>query len=154
MGLRQDGYAKVWSVKQKGKVCIANISVGKKNPQTGKYENSFMEYVNFGGKAAQKALELGLPEKTDKNNPKYRSIKITSSPDLTTYFDGEKYNRLISMANGNEELLNFIKGNATHLNITFWDFELAEDSNDKKNQAGQKIDNAIDEAADEDDLPF
>lgn len=153
MGLKTNCYAKVWSVQQRGNVCSAKISVSRKNSQTGKYENSFNDFVTFGGEAAKKAIGLGLPERGDRTNPTYRSIKITSSPDLTSYYNKERSDKLLSMANGNDEFTKFIKQHMYQTNVTIWDFELADGSSDNKNQSSQ-LTAPPDEDMGEDDLPF
>lgn len=59
MGLRNDGFAKVWEVKTRAeKYTDAKISVSKKNKQTGAYDTDFSGIVRFIGEAHKKASEF------------------------------------------------------------------------------------------------
>ena len=160
MGLRTECYAKVWSAKENGKVYSAQVSVSYKDKETGKYRNSYNGYVTFGGDAAKKVRELGLPERMDRNDPHYRSIKITSSPDITNNYNADYINKMISLAKGNDELVNFIKRNASPASITIWDFEVADDDGKKvtkssgKTSAKRRDPEPEDDDDADDDLPF
>jgi len=156
LGLRTDCYAKVWAARPVGKTYSVQVSVSYKDKNTGKYKNSMNGYVTFAGDAASKIKELNLPEKIDKENPKYRSIKIVGSPDVSNYFNAEKYKSLLSAAKGNDELVKFIKANASPLTVTIWDFELAEDSykGSGKNASSKKSAKPSDDEDEDEDLPF
>lgn len=129
MGLRDKSYAKIWSARKIGKIYSVRMTISRKDQKTGEYENQFGGFVNFAGDAAEKIRELGLPERSERGNSSYRSIQITRSPDITTYYDAQYINKLLSLAKGNDELEKFIRNNSNTTSITIWDFELAEDSN-------------------------
>lgn len=60
MGLRSSGsYAKVWEVREgKGNYIDAQISISKKNKETGEYTNDFNAWVRMIGGAKDKANSL------------------------------------------------------------------------------------------------
>lgn len=60
MGFRNGAYAKVWSVEEKSPTMAkVNISVSKKNKQTGEYETEFSGFVDFVGTMnSAKAMKL------------------------------------------------------------------------------------------------
>lgn len=59
MGFRVNAYATVWNVVNKGKFSEVEMSVSKKNTETGKYDNEFAsKFVRFIGQAHQKAAAL------------------------------------------------------------------------------------------------
>lgn len=156
MGLRSDCYAKVWAAKANGKTYSVQTSVSYKDKKTGEYKNSFNGYVTFAGDAADKIRELGLPERMDRDKPSYRSIKIVGSPDVSNYFNSERYKKLLSAAKGSELLEGFIKANASPPSVTVWDFELVEDGGSKttgKARTKKQDPEPEDDDAD-DDLPF
>lgn len=79
MGFRNDAYATVWDSKEgKGNYNDIQLSISKKNKQTGKYETEFSGWVRFVGDAK----ELGLL-------PKMTRIQIKSC-DLTNFYSKEK----------------------------------------------------------------
>jgi hypothetical protein len=52
MGFRQDAYAKVWNVENKGNYSVVELSTSKKNRQTDQYETDFSnKFVRFIGSA-------------------------------------------------------------------------------------------------------
>lgn len=157
MGLRENSYAKVWTMKQNGQTYSCRVSVSRKDPESNEYKTLFSGYVNFAGEAAKKASELGLPERMDRENPVYRSIQIKSSPDLSTWYNKAKVDELISLAGDNDKLISFIRAHADEKSVTIWDFELAENSpKDKKNNhtAKKKKTEDFEPIDDDDDYPF
>ena len=111
---------------------------------------------------------MGLPQRSSKDNPVYKTIKITSSPDIGYYFDTAKYQRLLTAAKetGNEELINFVKSNGVQKPITLWDFEYPVDNNSSggtkttkstKKSTSKKSDDEPEQPSatlSDDDLPF
>lgn len=79
MGFRQNAYAKVWSVEDKGKYHSANISISRKDQETGEYRKEFNGFVRLLGKAHTQAQFL---ERGD-------IIKIIGC-DVTNRYDKEK----------------------------------------------------------------
>jgi len=165
MALRDGCYAKIWSAKPNKKIYSCNISVSRKDKETGEYKQEFSGFVNFSGDAAKKVAVLGLPEKSDRDNPISRSIKITRSPDISSYYNKETYKKLIDAANGNEELINFIRSRANEKYITIWDFELADsnggsnggDADQKPAKSAKKPAPPVDDTEvdmDDEELPF
>lgn len=154
MGLKDKSYAKVWSVKPNGKCYSGQISVSKKDKESGEYTTLFSGFVNFAGEAAKKAADLGLPETMDRSNPVSKNIQITSSPDISTWFNKKQYDELIALAKGNEKLISFIKGNVNSKTITIWDFEVCETYSSSKNQNNNKQPKTNKVVEDEEDLPF
>lgn len=89
MGFRQGAFARIWSVNDEGKYSTANISISKKNKETGKYDVEFSDgYTRLVGSAHEDAKGLGLPsrEEFDPQSDKGVSIKI-SSCDVTNHYD-------------------------------------------------------------------
>lgn len=76
MGFRKDAYAKIWKVEKQERYTRVNLSVSKKNRDTGEYETEFSGFVNLVGDAHKKAINL---EENDR-------IKILSC-DVTTRYD-------------------------------------------------------------------
>lgn len=127
MGFRQDAYATIWSVEDKGNYSIVRMSTSKKNKQTDKYETDFnANFVRFIGTAHQMASQLSEKSR----------IKI-SSCEVTNKYDKEK----------NKEYTNFLvygfeiqDGNKTSNNSR---------ASGKSNNGFMNIPDGIDE-----DLPF
>lgn len=89
MGFKQGAFARIWSVNDEGKYSTANVSVSRKNKETGKYDVEFSDgYVRLVGSAHEAAKELGLPtrEEFDSQSDKGVSVKI-SSCDVTNNYD-------------------------------------------------------------------
>lgn len=89
MGFRQSAFARIWTVNDEGKYSTANISVSKKNKETGNYVVEFNDgYVRLVGAAHEAAKQLGLPtrEQFDPQSHKGVSIKILSC-DVTNNYD-------------------------------------------------------------------
>lgn len=92
MGFRQGAYARIWSVDDMGNYSVANVSVSRKNKETGEYNVEFSDgYVRLVGTAHTAAQELGLPtaEEFDPSVHKGVSIRV-SSCDVTNKYDNEK----------------------------------------------------------------
>ena len=79
MGFRQDAYATVWSVEDKGKFSKVQLSTSRKNRETNEYETDFSGFVAFVGNAHKKAGSL---RKNDR-------IKLDGC-DVTTTYDEKK----------------------------------------------------------------
>ena len=144
MGFRQDAYARIWSVNDEGRYSTANISVSRKNKDSGAYEIEFSDgYVRLVGAAHEAAKNLGLPtrEEFDAKNHKGVSVKIASC-DVTNHYDS--------------------KSKKLFTNCVIFEFELPEsnssssgnkanNSNKSKTKTAQKT---TAEDYFEDDLPF
>lgn len=65
MGFRNGAYATVWSVEEKSSTKTkVNLSVSRKNKNTGEYETEFSGFVDFVGTAnAAKALKLSRKDR-------------------------------------------------------------------------------------------
>ena len=82
MGFRQDAYARVFSVDNKGKYSTCNLSISRKNKETDQYEVEFQDgYVRFVGKAHDAINSVDVPSKG-------LNVKITSC-DVTRKYDAE-----------------------------------------------------------------
>lgn len=80
MGFRNDAYAKVWKVEDKGKYSVCQVSISKKNKKTNEYETEFQSsFVRFVGEAHERILALGENSR----------IKILSC-DVTNKYDKDK----------------------------------------------------------------
>lgn len=92
MGFRQGAYARIWSVNDQGKYSIANVTVSKKNKETGKYEIEFAEkYVRLVGKAHEAAKRLALPTAEEFDGSVHKGISIQiSSCDVSRRYIAEK----------------------------------------------------------------
>lgn len=166
MALREGTFARVWSAKPNGKTYSCNVSVSRKNQQTGEYETQFSGYVNFAGAAAEKVATLGLPEQPDRDHPASRPIRIASSPDISTWYNKQRVDQLLKLAGNNDTLVRFIRANCNTMSITVWDIEIDPPSNSggrsssgsRSRPAAQKpsqAPKASDEQGDpDDDLPF
>lgn len=183
MGLREGIYAKIWSVRVNGDSYSGQLSVSKKDRETGKYKTLFSGFVNFYGDAAEKASELDLPEKMDRNNPVGVNVQIKSSPDVSSWFNNDKYtktmavvNKLVKAAGKNiseedvEELTRCIGKAYDTKTITIYDFDVDEGNSSKPSKNAKaaqkskeptkttktksKVVEHEDEDEDEDELPF
>lgn len=128
MGFRQGAYAKVWNIEDKGNYSVGQVSISRKNKETNAYETEFQDgFVRFVGTAHNEIKGLQIPENG-------LSIKI-SSCDCTNHYDKEK--------------------NKVYENHVIFGLELSDNNNKKTNtNKTTKANQAVDEAADEDDLPF
>ena len=131
MGFRQGAYAKVWKVEDKGNYSVAQISVSKKDKETGEDNVEFQDgFVRLVGNAHEAAKNLQI---TDNG----ASIQITSC-DVTNKYDGEKQK--------------------SYINFTIFGFDIPDGNNTSKpaknTGKSSKAAPATDNGADEDDLPF
>lgn len=130
MGFRQGAYAKVWKVEDKGNYSVAQISISKKNKETGEYSVEFQDgYVRLVGNAHEAIKNLQLADNG-------ATIQITSC-DVTSKYDGEKQK--------------------TYINFTIFGFETPDGnntSNSAKNTAKSSKATPANNDVDEDDLPF
>lgn len=155
MGFRQGAFARIWSVNDEGKYSTANVSVSRKNKDTGKYDVEFSDgYVRLVGSAHEAAKDLGLPtrEEFDSQSDKGVSVKI-SSCDVTNNYD--------------------TKTKKLYTNCVMFGFEIPDNNGgDSSNNSGAKSANkgrksatsskaktkaaavAQEDADDEDELPF
>lgn len=79
MGFRNNSYAKVWEITDHGKYATVDMSISRKNKETGNYDTTFKyKFVRFVGKAFDKVLKL----------EKGSSIKITECD--VEYFGKQK----------------------------------------------------------------
>lgn len=58
MGFRTGAYAKVWEIKAGDRTVDLQISINKKNKETGQYDKEFSGFVRCIGPAAEKARSL------------------------------------------------------------------------------------------------
>ena len=80
MGFRQDSYARVWSVENKGNYSTARISISRKDKNTGAYTTDFQDgFVRLVGQAHTSLQGVKIDEK------KGISIKISSCEVTNVY---------------------------------------------------------------------
>lgn len=146
MGFRQrdsegrGGFARIWSVEDKGNYSIAKVSTSKKR-KDGSYETDFQDgFVRLIGSAHEKAQTLNVGEKGV-------AIQITSC-EVTTPYDAQAKKGYVNYAifafdipdsNGN--------GDATPA-------KSGKKSTAKTSKAKTKKDAPVDDEQGEDDLPF
>ena len=83
MGFRNDAYARIWEVEEKGNYSVGKISISRKDKDTGKYNVEFQDgFVRFVGQA-HKALQ-GVQI----DSAKGISVKI-SSCDVSSIYKGK-----------------------------------------------------------------
>lgn len=84
MGFRQGAYARIWSVENKGKYSTCNMTISKRNKETGEYNVEFQDgFVRLVGNAHQAMMGVDIPER------KGVSVKIGAC-DVTTNYIPEK----------------------------------------------------------------
>ena len=147
MGFRQKdnegrgGYARVWSVENKGNYSVGKVSTSKKKKDESGYETDFQDgFVRFVGSAHEKVCNLDIPTNKDGNSLGV-GIQITSC-DVTTPYDAEK--------------------KKTYTNYVIFAFDLAdgsatttEKSSKKSASKASKAKKQVEESDEEDsDLPF
>lgn len=146
MGFRQadsegrGGYARIWSIEDRGNYSVAKISTSKKHRDDGGYETDFQDgFVRLIGSAHTKAQDLNIPDN------KGVSIQITSC-EVTTTYDAETKKGYTNYAIFSFEIPN---GNSSRDN--------ASSSGSKKHSKSKsKSETASKEPVDDDDdeLPF
>ena len=132
MGFRQrdsegrGGFARIWSVEDKGNYSIAKVSTSKKR-KDGSYETDFQDgFVRLIGSAHEKAQTLNV---TDKGV----AIQITSCEVTTPYTAEAK------------------KG---YVNYAIFAFDIPDGNDSGDATAKTKKDAPVDDEQGEDDLPF
>jgi len=143
MGFYKDNIGTIWSVEDKGKFSTAQITTGKKNKDTGEFEQDFNGFVTMIGTAHEKAKALQIPEK--------KGVKIRfSNGDVTTNYVPDK-----KITYTNYKLFSF--------HTVEWDNNTGKwvDNDDeapaptaKKSASKPKAKPKAEEDDDEDDLPF
>ena len=120
MGFRQGAYARIWSVDDAGKYCTGNISISRKNKETGEYTVEFNHgYVRFVGEANTLVRSLGLPTRDEFVRGKNQGVNIKiNSCDVTTYYNAES--------------------KKSYTNFTIFSFELPENSSGGSGGGGAK----------------
>ncbi|MCD8289895.1 MAG: hypothetical protein LUC91_00145 [Prevotella sp.] len=84
MGFRVGAYCKVWKIEDKGNYSVCQISMSRKNKETGVYNTEFQSnYVRFVGDAHTKIQGAIVPQKGG------LTIKLVSC-DVTNRYDKEK----------------------------------------------------------------
>lgn len=131
MGFRQGAYARIWKIEDNGNYSVAQISVSRKNKETGKYDIEFQDgFIRLVGNAHETAKKIQL---TDKGVP----IQITSC-DVTNKYDGEK--------------------KKTYVNFTVFGFDIVDGNStgetNKSTAKSGKPAPAANADSDEEDLPF
>lgn len=79
MGFSNGSYAKVWKVTDEGNYHNVQLSISRKNKQSGKYEQDFSGFARFVGKAHNQAKDLREGD----------SIRL-GNVDTTNRYDKEK----------------------------------------------------------------
>lgn len=160
MGLRNDCYAKLWSARPYQKVYYVQLSVSQKNQETGEYKIQYSGTAMFAGTAAEKVALLGLPEKSDPENPEGKDAKILSV-DISSYYNHKKKDELLELAHGNTKLEYFIREKCNEYTHTVWDFEVQDSGTEKPKQtkkSSKEVDEGFMEVPDDVDenegLPF
>ena len=136
MGLRTGSYLKIWSARPHGKIYYCQATVTTGNMETG-YTYLFNGTVSLAGEAAKKVATLGLPEKSDREHPLYKSVKVLSSPDIQTY-DNPKTKQLLSTVQEGSELYYFITNHYRDMTVTIWDIDI-DDNNSVQNNSSNNV---------------
>lgn len=126
MGFRQGAYAKIWKIEDKGNYHVAQMSISRKNKDTGVYDTEWQNnFVRLVGTAHQQIATMDIS----------RNVKIGSC-DVTNKYDKDK--------------------NATYTNYVVFNFEDNPDGGSKpaapKPTAPNDFVSVADDASDE--LPF
>lgn len=92
MGFRQGAYAKIWSVDDHGKYSTGNISISKRNKDTGEYTIDFRDgYVRFVGQANEYVKKLNLPDSSEAHNTNNKGALIRiGACDVSQYYNATK----------------------------------------------------------------
>lgn len=150
MGFRQGAFARIWSVNDEGKYSTANVSVSKKNKETGKYDVEFSDrYVRLVGSAHETAKKLGLPtrEEFDATSNKGVSVQI-SSCDVTNKYDAKTEKLYTNYVIFGFEIPDNDSGNSSS-DKNVGDVKKSTSSKAKTNKVTKQ-----EEVESEDDLPF
>lgn len=80
MGFRQGAYAKIWKIEDKGNYHVAQMSISRKNKDTGVYDTEWQNnFVRLVGTAHQQIATMDIS----------RNVKIGSC-DVTNKYDKDK----------------------------------------------------------------
>lgn len=133
MGFRQGAYAKLWKVENKGNYSVAQISISKKDKETGEYNTEFQDgFVRLVGNAHETAKNLQITKSGV-------SIQITSC-DVTNKYDPQS--------------------EKSYVNFTIFGFEIPSGDNaEKPSKTSKNVSKSskaasADDNAEEDTLPF
>ena len=96
-----------------------------------------------------------MAEKYDKDNPVKQNVKILST-ETNSFFNKNKLDKFLPMANGNTELEYFIRDAVNERPVTVWSFEIPDNNTNSKKSVEKAEDvTEIPDDADEDEgLPF
>lgn len=139
MGFTKGAYARIWSVDDEGNYSTANISVSKKNQDTGNYDLEFSHgYVRLVGWAHEKAKKLDLPNREQFKAGGYKGVPIQIlSCDVSNKYDPKK--------------------KTVYTNYVVFGFEVQEGTQTTTEEQEQKAEMSkkkIEDQEDDDDLPF
>lgn len=82
---RAGGFARIWSVEDKGNYAVAKVSTSKKRKDNSGYDQDFQDgFVRLIGSAHEKAKEIVIPTNSD-GIPLGVTIQITSCESTTPY---------------------------------------------------------------------
>jgi len=89
MGFRQSAFARIWSVDVEENYSTANISISKKNKETGNYVVEFNDgFVHLVGAAHEAVKRLGLPTREQYNPQTHKGVAVKIlSCDVTNYYN-------------------------------------------------------------------
>ena len=86
MGFRNDAYATVWAVENKGNYSVVELSTSHKNKQTDKYETDFSsKFVRFIGTAHEKAANLSPKDRIKLGNVETTISKSSENKYFTNF---------------------------------------------------------------------
>lgn len=145
MGFRQNAYARLWSLDDKGKYSVANVTVSKKNKETGEYVTEFgHRFVRLIGEAHNRAKTLNLPTSEEFTTGVHKGITIRILDcDITN-----SYNNTTKQSYWNPVIFNFEIPERDGSNTT--SSEPTKAAKTKKVES-KTVEPLID---DDDDLPF
>lgn len=91
MGFRQGAFARIWSVNDEGKYSTANITISRKNKETGEYTTEFADgYVKLVKDAHEAAKGLGLPTREEVASKRSSGVGIQiSGCDVTNNYSAK-----------------------------------------------------------------
>lgn len=132
MGFRQGSFAKVWKYEDKGNYGVGQVSISKKNKESGQYEVDFQDgFVRFIGNAHELMKDATIPDRGG------LTIKIGSC-DVTKRYLKEK--------------------EQTYINYLMFDFEFPDGNGGGSKKKAEKAPEPPSEAdsydALDEDLPF
>lgn len=115
MGFRQGAYVRVWNVNDQGKYSTANITVSRKNKETGEYVTEFSNnFVRLVGDAHNQISSLNLPTREDFNPSIHKGVTLRiGGCDVTTRYNPET--------------------KTSYTNFTIFSFDPVDDNGSKQN---------------------